>query len=267
MAKQGNPLFKTTMPVDTEVIEVDADIIPLNETFPGEKPMSVREKKRLAELEEIVTTNFKAFYEVGCALREIHQSLLYRESHTNFADYAKDLWDLARSRAYQLIDAADVVDRLIALSSNLSTNGGQMENVHICGHSSTKEVGNVSHGKQDGNSLPQNESQARALAKYPANKQIEIWRQAVETADGRITAAHIKRTARQMHGKGVEETIKKARKKASSPSVKMTNRMRAAFDELFDAVNEERLADWKHTDPNELLRYLQGLMQAIAEPL
>jgi hypothetical protein len=246
MAKRGNPLFKATSP-EVEVIDPDTDgIVPLNESFPGMPPMSVREKKRLAELEEVVTTNFKAFYEVGCALREIQQSMLYRETHKTFADYAQDLWDLQRRRAYQLVDAANVVDRIVI---------------------STEKVENVNNCTQNAVSLPQNEAQARALSKYPEEKQIEIWRQAVETADGRITAAHIKRTARQMHGKVVKENIKKARKRASQPSAKMSDRMRAAFDELFDAVNEERLADWKNTDPNELLRYLRGLMEAIAHPL
>jgi len=222
--------------------------------------MSVREKKRLAELEEVVTTNFKAFYEVGCALREIQHSMLYRETHTNFADYAKDLWDLQRAHAYRMIDAADIVDRLIPHVEDF-------KNVCNCAHSSTNEVKNVSNWRQNDAFLPKNEAQARSLAKYPEEKQIEIWRQAVETADGHITAAHIKRTARQMHGKVVKENIKKTRKRASQPSVKMSDRMRAAFEELFDAVNEDRLADWKHTDPNELLRYLRGLMEAIAHPL
>jgi hypothetical protein len=255
MVKRGNPLFKATSP-EVEVLDPDSDgIVPLNESFPGMPPMSVREKKRLAELEEVVTTNFKAFYEVGCALREICESKLYRETHKTFADYANDLWDMARCRAYQIIEAADIVDRLIPHVPELkmSTNG--------------RQNGSVSHGRQIQKSLPQNERQARALAKYPEDKQIEIWRQAVETSDDRITAAHIKRTARQMHGKVVKENIKKARKRASQPSVKMSDRMRAAFEELFDAVNEDRLADWKHTDPNELLRYLRGLMEAIAHPL
>ena len=71
MARRGNPLFRTTAPA-VDVTDPSADdIVPLNESFPGMPPMSVREKKRLAELEGVVTANFKAFYEVGCALREI----------------------------------------------------------------------------------------------------------------------------------------------------------------------------------------------------
>jgi hypothetical protein len=254
MAKQGNPLLRKTAPVEPEIIDDGADIIPFNETFPGVPPMSVREKKRLTELETVVTTNFKAFYEVGSALREISNSLLYRETHTTFADYVKDLWDMARCRAYQMIDAADIVDRLIPFSPEIemSTNGRQNGDAQNFGQ--TKLV-------------PQNERQARALAKYPEEKQIEIWRQALKTADGRITAAHIKKTARQIHGKIVKDKIQKTRKKTTSPAVQMSDRFRAAFNELLDAINEERMADWQNTDRDEVLRHLQGLAQAIAAPL
>jgi len=247
MAKNGNPLFKKTSAVEVVVVDPDADdIVPLSESFPGMPPMSVREKKRLEELEKIVTTNFKAFYEVGCALREICESKLYRETHTNFSDYAKDLWDVQRAYAYRLISSADVVDRLIPYSSELK---------------------NVANWRQSEDPIPQNESQARALAKYPEDKQIEIWRQAVETADGRITAAHIKKTARRVHGEKVEKTVRNTRKKINEPTVKMSDRFRTAFNEMLNAINEERLADWKHTDPNEAQRYIKALWQAVMEPL
>jgi hypothetical protein len=249
MSKKGNPLLKKTTsatPVTPEVIDDGADIIPFNESFPGVPPMSVRDKKRLAELEAVVTSNFKAFYEVGCALREIHDSLLYRETHRTFADYAKDLWDLARSHTYRLIDSANIVDRLLPYASELK---------------------NVPNWGQNEDPLPKNEAQARALAKYPIEKQIEIWRKAVETAGGRITAAHIKKTARQIHGKIVKDKIQKTRKKSSGPAVKMSDRFRAAFNELLDAINEERLNDWKNTDRDEVLRHLEGLVQAVAAPL
>jgi hypothetical protein len=75
MAKQGNPLLRKTAPVEPEILDDGADIIPFNETFPGVPPMSVREKKRLAELETVVTKNFKAFYEVGSALQRNLQFL------------------------------------------------------------------------------------------------------------------------------------------------------------------------------------------------
>ena len=248
MSKRDNPLLRrTTAPVEQQVMDPDgADIIPLNENFPGMPPMSVREKKRLAELEDVVTRNFKAFYEVGSALREIQESMLYRESHTTFADYAKDLWDMQRAHAYRMIDAANIVDRLIPIADQLK---------------------NVSHGRQIDNPIPQNERQARALAKYPEDKQIQIWREAVETANGRITAAHIKQTARRIHGEIIKETITKTKTRTANPTVKMSDRFRKAFNEMMDAINEERLKDWSETDPDEAARHVHALLQAIQHPL
>ena len=152
MSKSENPLFRKTSnaPVEPDVLDIDDDsIVPLNESFPGMPPMSVREKKRLAELEDVVTRNFKAFYEVGCALREINTSMLYRSTHSTFAGYAKDLWDIQRAHAYRMIDAADIVDRLLPYA---------------------EQIKNVSNWRQDEKPIPQNEAQARALVKYPEEK-------------------------------------------------------------------------------------------------
>ena len=246
MSKLNNPMFRKTKTVDVVDDASGIDIEPFNETFPLDgPPLSVREKKRLAELEDVVTRNFKAFYDVGCALREIQQSMLYRETHHTFSDYAKDLWDMARRTAYQYIEAVDVVDRLIPLSSEL-------KNVRNCAQDDV---------------IPQNEAQARALVRYPEDKQIEIWREAVKTADGRITAAHIKKTAIQLHGKVVKERIGKAKQNPKQPAIKMSDGFRAAFNALLDAINEEREAEWKNTSREEVLRHLEGLVQAIGAPL
>ena len=256
MSKRTNPLMRRTTPqpaVEPEIVDDEggADIIPMNETFPSMPPMSVREKKRLTELEEVVDRTFGEFYVCGSAMREIRDDLLFRETvdatgnpYKTFSEYAKDRWDVQRSRAYQMIDAADVVDSLSVLKSELSTNGGQ--NIPL---------------------LPKNERQARALVKYPKDKQIQIWREAVETADGRITAAHIKQTARRIHGEIVKKTIRKAKTETNSPAVKMSNAFRQAFNAMMDAINDERLKDWKETDPNEAARFVHALLQAIQHPL
>ncbi len=227
------------------VIDGGEEIVPLSETMPGDG-LSVRESKRLKELEEVVTRNFKAFYEVGCALREIQESRLYRATHTTFADYAQDLWDMARRTAYQYIEAAEIVDRLIPFEDELK---------------------NVRHGAHQESCLPKNERQARALAKYPTDEQPRIWMEAVETADGRITAAHIRRTARDMHGERVKKTIKKARERSAEPAVKMSPEFKAALDAFFSAIETERLKDWKETDPREAARFIEALLQAIRHPL
>ena len=47
----------------------------------------------------------------------------------------------------------------------------------------------------------------------------------------------------------------------------MSDRFRKAFNEFLDAINEERLKDWKDTDPTEAQRHIEGILQAISQPL
>jgi hypothetical protein len=51
---------------------------------------------------------------VGEALKEIRDNKLYRESYKTFEKYVDQKWGMGKSRAYQLIDAADI-------KANLST--------------------------------------------------------------------------------------------------------------------------------------------------
>jgi hypothetical protein len=86
---------------------------------------------------------------------------------------------LRKSRIYQLMDAAEVVENLksstiVELSS-----------------------GNVP--------LPVNEAQARPLAKLEVEMQRRVWQRAVETApQGRITARHVETVVRELQAAQVE---------------------------------------------------------------
>lgn len=70
--------------------------------------LALREEERLVELEAVVERGLASFVEVGQALMEIRDARLYRQSHGTFEDYCRARWALARNRAYQLIEAADV---------------------------------------------------------------------------------------------------------------------------------------------------------------
>lgn len=262
MSRRNNPLFKKTTPVEPEIVD---EGLPLsetlfNESFPGDaKPLSKREKDRLAELEEIIIRNFKAFHAVGCALREVRDSKLYRQTHTTFEAYHKEMWDIASSQAYRYIDAADVVDHLIAYTPTIKNfpNWGKKESP-----SATSPIGEVI--------LPQNEAQARVLVKFKDNpqQQLKIWQQAVKTAEnGRITAAHVRKTAKALHGKKVGKQVNKVKKKLNSErTMKMSTEFVAAFDAFLDAINNERLNDWKTTDRKEVQRHLRGLVEVVSAP-
>jgi hypothetical protein len=290
MAKANNPMLKRTAPRPAEPTTVDViedtDITHdlLSELPPDcslEKPLSTSEKKRLVQLEDFVGKNFKTFYYVGCALREICDQRLYRETHTNFADYSKDKWDLARSRSYQMIEAANVVDNIVVTIDEKDIEN--LEDSEKCPPMvdtffEAREFKNVAHGRQSNivanwrhsNLIPQNERQARTLAKYPPETQREIWATALKTADnGRITAAHIRKTASSQGLKKVKKAVKQARKpkKRGAGGPKMSPAFKTAYHAFLDAINVEREAEWQHTDPKPAIQAVKVILQALEAEL
>jgi len=75
-------------------------------------PLTPAEAARLDELESIIAPRLQSWIEVGLALLEIRDARLYRATHTTFDDYCRERWGMARSRAYQLIAAAPIAQRL-----------------------------------------------------------------------------------------------------------------------------------------------------------
>lgn len=72
-------------------------------------PLTPAERRRLGALEKRIQTGMQTFRDVGMALLEVRDSRLYRESHSTFEDYARERWQLDKTRAYQFIGAAEVV--------------------------------------------------------------------------------------------------------------------------------------------------------------
>ncbi len=131
--------------------------------------LDVAERSRLQELELIVEHGLQTFYEVGKALEEIREQKLYRETHKTFEAYCQEKWGITKRRAYQFIDAAEIME-------NLCTN------VH--------------------NSLVK-EYQIRPLKGLPAELQIEIWQEAVDSSPNGIpTGAAIQRLVDQRFPSG-----------------------------------------------------------------
>jgi hypothetical protein len=75
----------------------------------------------LVELEAVIARGLDTFVEVGAALAEIRERQLYRhQGFDRFEDYCRDRWQLGRSRAYQLMDASQVVS---LMSTIVDTDG------------------------------------------------------------------------------------------------------------------------------------------------
>lgn len=66
------------------------------------------ERERIATLEATIELGIRTFVEVGSALSEIRDARLYRFTHGTFEDYVSDRWEMSRSKAYRLIEGAEV---------------------------------------------------------------------------------------------------------------------------------------------------------------
>lgn len=119
--------------------EANADLAARREQ--AEQHLDAGESESLAALERTIEVGLRKFVEVGRALAAIRDRRLYRETHRRFQDYIEHRWGLSRARAYQLIGAADVADRV-------STNVG---------------------------AAPTNEAQARELGRLPEDQQLACW--------------------------------------------------------------------------------------------
>lgn len=113
----------------------------------------------LDDLEEVIERGLATFVEVGEALKAIRDSRLYRQSFDTFEEYCQGRWGLARNRAYQLMEAAEVSS---TVSKILDT-------------------------------APSRESHAAALAplKDDPDAMAEAWTAANEKTDGKPTAADV----------------------------------------------------------------------------
>ncbi len=129
-------------------------------------PLSATESMRLVELEDVVIRGMDTFVAVGRALAEIQTSKLYRATHSTFAAYLEDHFELSRSRAYEMIAASETV-------VNLSAIGGQIP-------------------------IPANERQARELAGLSGHVAAEVMLAADEATGGKPTATAIKDARNEM---------------------------------------------------------------------
>ena len=115
-------------------------------------------QNRLTRLESIIETNQRRFYQIGNALRRIRDEKLYRcLLFESFEAYVKTRWDMAKSQAYRLIEASNVIDNLSPIGDGV---------------------------------LPENESQTRALTRLKKNDQRRIWREFVSSGTA-LSASNI----------------------------------------------------------------------------
>lgn len=199
------------------------------------KDLSAQEMLRLEQLEKVVVENFQTFVQVGQALAEIRERKLYRMKAMTFERYCKELFDIAKSRAHQLMDAAGVV-----------------ENFHNCGSFS-----------DDNQLLPLNEAQVRPLAKLNPDQQVAVWKAALESAPkGKVTANHVNKVVKDFLGEKIKKTVHKARRDVV---VSCSAEFSEAFEAFSQQIIKERDANYKHTARGVIVKALDQLRAELAE--
>ena len=195
----------------------------------GMKPLSVKESERLEKLEKVIKDNFMAFYAVGCALREIRDSKLYRETHERFEDYCKEVWETGRRRAYQFIDATAV-----------------FENVNNCAQNNNLP-------------LPLNEAQVRPLTRdeLSPDDQIQCWKaacQKAQLADRKVTAHYVEEAVVEFLGGRVKRQLREIRKNLNDAEflIEFKRAMTPVVQMLADAQEN----NWKDTNRQKVKELL-----------
>lgn len=118
--------------------------------------LSITETTKLKECEQVIERGLNTFVDVGNALLEIRDNKLYRIEYKTFEEYCKERWNISRPRAYQLIEAAGVINNLSTMVD---------KNLFI------------------------SERQIRPLSKLEPEEQIEVWQQVIERSEEKpITA-------------------------------------------------------------------------------
>lgn len=156
--------------------------------------LNVLENKELRKCEATIEEGKKTFIEVGNALATIRDKKLYRASHRTFEAYTKARWGYAKSRAYQLIEAAGVTSEM---STIVDISKGKMSPIG-------DKTGN---GKSDDDYkvVPANEAQARILKEVPADERAEVLAEAAERNDGKPTVAAIREVIAEREEEEAEE--------------------------------------------------------------
>jgi len=133
--------------------------------------LSSPEQQRFAGHEAAIEHGLQTFVSVGNALLAIRDDRLYRQDYATFEDYCRERWNIERRRAYQLMDAAAIVNNI------------------------APDVKNFTH----------RESHVAPLTHLDPADQREVWQEAIETApNGKMTAAHMQSVVNE-HSQGPDE--------------------------------------------------------------
>lgn len=202
--------------------------------------LDVMERKALKRHEQTIEEGKKTFVEVGNALAAIRDEKLYRETHKTFEAYTKDRWGYAKSRVYQLIEAAGVVSTIV----------------------------DESNGKPDSDFAvikPANEAQARILKDVPKEERAEVLQEAAERNDGKPTAAAIREVIAEREEEAEAEEVTDSNGEAVPEKLVATFEDGKEFDALArELAAIEKRAEALSSKPAGVFFHLQSFTTDIA---
>jgi hypothetical protein len=207
------------------------------------EPLSGREQKLLVQLEADIEQNLKGFKKVGYALTVIRDQQLYRVDYDTFEEYCREVWDLGRPRAYQLMGGYAVVENLSTIVDKTELPSFDL--------------------------LPATESQARPLTILAPDQQIAVWQMVIDMAKEqgcKITAALVQQCIHSLNHKKLDESLNKARNTGSGrPEKVLPDEIQEAFQSFLSLVQREADNNWRQVGKRELAAALREVLQALEE--
>jgi hypothetical protein len=179
---------------------------------------------RLIQLEDIIAANQQNFHQTGKALKQIRDDRLFRDLlFDSFEAYVKQRWDMARSHAYRLIKAANVIYNLSPIGDGI---------------------------------LPENEYQARILARFTKEDQRNIWRAFIASGMA-LSAKNIRKYAH--HAKKAKSAKKTNASMVDIISADYKTAVMAMLEQIRSAQNN----DWQTTSKQAALFWLKVMKEKI----
>ena len=222
------------------------------------EPLSQREEKLLSELEDVIETNMKGFVLVGMALTKIRDQRLYRIQYSTFEEYLLRVWDMARSTAYKLIEAAEVHGNLKQFFEGFVDlqEISVPENVAPWGTNRYPNAGKIE------DILPKNERQARPLTLFPPEEQQAIWLSVLDEASNRqcqITANFIIQVILERQRKAIDDRVRKHADRAKKAPY-LPPLVQSTYIALLQVVQNQNNEDWKSLGKPTMISMLEDLL-------
>ena len=162
-------------------------------------PLTNFETVLLGRCEKVIQEGLKTFVDVGEALMTIRGQLLYRTTHSNFEEYCKEKWGMAKSHSHRLMQSAGVM-AILAKHEPEQEKSPRGDLLETQGDSKPQNKEKV---------LPTTEKQVRPLTKLEPEQQPIAWERAQEIAKEAgepVKAKHVEEAVREVQTGKREET-------------------------------------------------------------